>query len=96
MTGHRELERMAAAIRELNLESRFPELHHFSTDKFSVKPPTLEGFVTYCERIGEFDANGENPQTIRRAMLFAEKVKQGQSPNDAIASAWQDFPLVTR
>jgi len=87
---------MADQIRRLGLEESFPDVHHFSDDKFATRPGTLKSFCVYCDGVGEFDEAGENPQTIRRAVAFAEHIQRGTSRGEALAAAWQSYPLVTR
>ena len=92
---HRELRRMASDLSELSIESSFTQIHHFSSDQFVKRPSTLDEFVNYCEGVSDFK-DGENPQTIRRALAVIEKVRGGSSLQNAIEDAWQSFPLVTR
>ena len=92
---HAELRRMASELRQLAIESSFARMHHFSSNLFATNPPTLDRFVAYCEGVGDLQ-DGENPQTIRRALALAQKVKGGSSLEDAIAAAWRSFPLTTR
>ena len=92
---HRELWRMARQLRELSIESSFPQIHHFSSERFASPPSTLHQFEEYCEGVVDFQ-KGENAQTIKRALAVVENVKGGSSLDDAIADAWRSFPLVTR
>ena len=87
--------KMARQLRELSIESSFTKIHHFSRPQFATKRSTLDEFVKYCEGVSDFQ-DGENPQTIKRALAAVDAVKDGHSLEDAIADAWRSFPLVKR
>jgi hypothetical protein len=86
---------MATRFRSLSIEPAFPRVHHFSSDRFASKPTTLRRFVAYCDSVAVFQ-DGENPQTIQRALAVIENLRLGRSLDAAIAEAWRAFPLVTR
>ncbi len=92
---HRELRKMARELRELSIESSFQRIHHFSSKRFATPQSTLNQFERYSERVSDFH-DGENAQTIKRALAVVENAKGGSSLEDAIADAWRAFPLVTR
>ncbi len=92
---HRELWKMARELRELSIESSFQRIHHFSSERFASSPSTLHQFEKYSEGVSDFE-DGENAQTIRRALAVVENIRDGSSLDDAIADAWRTFPLVTR
>ncbi len=87
--------KMARELRELSIESSFTRIHHFSSERFDSPPSTLRQFEKYSESVSDFH-DGENAQTIKRALAVVENVRGGSSLYDAIADAWRAFPLVTR
>lgn len=89
-----DLKQMAREIRRLGLESAFPTIHHFSSSKFRSRPSTLDQFVDHCDPRNLRD--GENPQTIRRALAVCRNRDRGMSREAAIAAAWEEYQLVTR
>ncbi len=66
-----------------------------SSERFASSPSTLHQFEKYSEGVSDFE-DGENAQTIRRALAVVENIRDGSSLDDAIADAWRTFPLVTR
>ena len=92
---HRELWKADRELPELSIESSFQQIHHFSSERFASSPSTLHQFEKYSEGVSDFE-DGENAQTIRRALAVVENVRDGSSLDDAIADAWRTFPLVTR
>lgn len=87
---------MADGLRKLGVEKSFPLLHHFSSGKFASRALSLQRFCSYCDRKSDFIAGGENPQTIKRASMFVQLLQSGARHDDALAKAWNEFPLCTR
>jgi hypothetical protein len=92
---HTDVHAMASQFRRLSIENAFPRVHHFSSGRFVKGPPTLTRFITYCESVADFQ-DGENPQTLRRALAVCTNLSGGFSLDEAITEAWRAFPLVTR
>lgn len=86
-----ELERMKTVW--IKISSHFPQAHHFSSEKFTTKPPSLERFYEYCS---DKEVRGENLQTICRALEISKLVEEGDSIDTAVRSAWMSHPIVTR
>jgi len=87
---------MADALRQMGLVESFRELHHFSQPQFKSKKPTLNTFCLYCDKTADHKEVSENPQTIRRTTAFIELVRSGTPHDQAVATVWKQFPLVTR
>ena len=71
---HRELWKADRELRELSIESSFQQIHHFSSERFASTPLTLHQFEKYSEGVSDFE-DGENAQTIRRALAVVENVR---------------------
>ena len=91
----RELTNLIAKS-NVNIESFFKRLHHFSQPQFKSKPVSFEQFKDWCERrpVG-IKPDGENEQAIQRTYFFLELLLTPPA-EAAIAEAWNVFPLVTR
>ena len=76
---------------ELNIEEWFTEVNHLSSSRMKSSSSTLESFVNYCDHIR---INGQNAQTIERALEVARYVDKGISPTTAINIAWKTYPLI--
>jgi hypothetical protein len=76
---------------KLKIEQYFIEVHHFSSDRFSSPPSTLDAFVNYCEYK---NIRGQNARTVERALEVARYVENGVAPNDAIEAAWNNYPWI--
>ena len=76
---------------ELDIEEWFTEVNHFSSNQMKSSSSTLKSFVNYCAHIR---INGQNAQTIERALEVARYVEKGISPTTAISIAWKTYPLV--
>ncbi len=90
-----ELQEMAARLQRQDCVDCFRKIHHYKLDVFSSPPPSLKGFLKYCASTGYF-LDGENPQTIRRALAVCELAETGSSIKSAVDDAWIRFPLRTR
>ena len=76
---------------ELGLEEWFSDVNHFSLNQLKPNLSTLTSFVEYCVHIR---INGQNAQTIERALEVAHYVEKGISPCIAIRLAWDSYPLI--
>lgn len=87
---------MADMLRKLGADASFPDIHHFASESFLTRPRSLHSFCAYCDRVNDLEENGENRQTIRRAIDFAERLQRRVPREQALAEAWTNYPLVTR
>lgn len=76
---------------ELAIEEWFTQVNHFNSSQMKNSASTLKSFVNYC---GHIRINGQNAQTIERALEVARYVEKGISPTTAISIAWKTHPLV--
>ncbi len=82
---HRELWKADRELRELSIESSFQQIHHFSSERFASSPSTLHQFEKYSEGVSDFE-DGENAQTIRRALAVVENVRDGRRDSRCLAN----------
>ncbi len=47
----------------LEIQEYFSSIHHFSSNKFQTKPPSLAGFYNWCK---DREIKNENLQTLNR------------------------------
>lgn len=88
-----ELKEMKDEWEDLGISKSFPCVHHFSSDKFKTKPPKLEVHYKYC--VGK-DIRGENLRTLKRAQKTVSLFEKGKTFHQALCSAWEEFPIITR
>ncbi len=87
------LARLESKWLSLGIAQEFHRVHHFSDPKFSGKRETLKGFIKWCD--GR-DIQGENAQTVQRALDVVTRVEASHTFDDALYGAWAAFPVVTR
>jgi len=91
----RALELLVAEMPALRVDTLFPDIHHFSSGKFDRRPSNLAQFADYCHKVGRL-SEGENVQTIRRALDCMRRIKRGEAEDQALEYAWHWYPLLTR
>ena len=89
-----QIEEMKKEWSILDIQEDFPKVHHFSSDKFTSSPPSLQKHYNYCKRIGRI--TGENVQTLKRAIEVASLVKKGKNIEEALTLAWGLYPIIKR
>lgn len=79
-----------------SFDEEFRGLHHFSKHPpFSSRPSTFAEFRAYCEGLERgVQPNGENEQTIARAVRYLELLSTGQGKDSALTQAWEAFPVL--
>jgi hypothetical protein len=82
---------------KIEIEKEFKGIHHFAKrPPFKPEPLGFSGFVHYCHNLARGIRSGqENEQTIQRAYYYVSLRKE-MAHGQALAQAWQKFPLVTR
>jgi hypothetical protein len=91
--GRGRLAELELKWRTLRIDHQFRKVHHFSSDKFSSQPASLEVFIAWCD--GR-DIKDENVQTLERGLDVARRVEGGQDFDQALKEAWAEYPIVTR
>ncbi len=77
----------------LKIDSHFPKVHHFSSEKFKSSPPTLSEHYEYCK---DKEIESENLQTLERAERAGELFKERLKIDDAIKKSWIKYPVLGR
>ena len=93
MGAKHDLELMKRKWTSLNIEKYFTKVHHFSSEKFATKPSGLNVFFNWCV---QREIMEENLQTLHRALTAASLFEQGRSIEQAIDSAWKQYPVCKR
>ena len=91
--GRGRLAELESKWRTLRIDHQFRKVHHFSSDKFSSQPASLEVFIAWCD---SRDIKDENAQTLERGLDVARRVEGGQAFKEALREAWAEYPIVTR
>ena len=76
---------------ELNIEDWFVDVHHFSLSQSENPSPSIEIFVSYCDKAR---LKGQDARTVERGLEVVRYVKNGITPSAAIRIAWESYPLV--
>lgn len=76
---------------ELGIVSFFTKTHHFASEKFNSKPPTLYKHYNYCI---DKNIHGENVQTLDRCLMVAKLCSDGLDVNNAITKSWAKYPVL--
>ncbi|SMN00520.1 hypothetical protein SPONL_1353 [uncultured Candidatus Thioglobus sp.] len=76
---------------KLNITPYFVKAHHFASEKFDSKIPTLYEHYDYC-----IDKNiqGENIQTLDRCLNIAKLCSDGLDIDNAIKQSWVEYPVL--
>jgi len=78
---------------DLKIQGFFHQVHHFSSPQYSGRHESMKSFISWCRN---HNIEGQNLQTLDRALCVVEFMKEGERFDHALTIAWKKYPALDK